>query len=614
MDPHIYAPGWWRSPSGLELPSTLRSSGEDLPPDLPKELRPRPAPVAVHRPVDASDQIRAYVDEATLGFEPTAEAELFEIVELLPFEWAIEMVSICAARAAGAGRSIESQMWLAREIFGGTNLPARFEEALRRNPGTQVYGEQNINALLQLLLLRAGPSAEPTEEHRHLLIHALLAVTAVTDPNEALLLEREGGAEEMLAYLIQLSQLFGRPGLLQETTRATLMLEAAAIHEAQAYHDYCPVEQWFEEDLGLTAAEQRRLMTAIAAQTDAFSGSKTKTRLAPEAVAGLLRAAGFAGREGKALGAIAATRKEFRANFAALGPPGPVQLLWESRPFKEKPFLLREDGGLILLSPRFLERWLGEGFHYRALKAAQRRGEGAKYQAFSGRTYEEHCLGLAEVAHRPDPATKVSGERPYKKGPAGKTADIVVDSVTDLVLIETTNSRFRVSTLIEGGPAASREDLDRVLVNKCRQLDGCIDRVLAGHAPFPEAPGKLKAVWPVIVSAGIPTQTPMLWDYLRLALPEAFKQPPTRPLTLLDPDEYEILCGLVEDGTTLPDILRRKTAGAYRDLDLKAWLADDPQAPKMKRPLSSLDRAFSRTTQEIAAGIRFSDEAGSGSA
>jgi hypothetical protein len=170
-----------------------------------------------------------------------------------------------------------------------------------------------------------------------------------------------------------------------------------------------------------------------------------------------------------------------------------------------------------------------------------------------------------------------------------------------------------VESLIEGGPAASLEDLDRVLVNKCKQLDGCIDRVLAGHAPFPQVLGELKAVWPVIVSAGIPTQTPMLWGYLRLALPEAFSQPLTRPLTLLDPDDFEILCGLVEDGTPLSDILRRKTADAYRELDLKAWLADDPQAPRMKWPLSSLDRAFSRTTQEIAAGIRFSDEVESGS-
>lgn len=609
MEPYVYAPRWWRSPSGLELPSTLRGSGhEGLPPDLPADLRPPPAPIAFHRPADATDQIHAYIDEGTLGFQPTPEAELYEIVEQLPFDWAIEIASIYAARIAGVGRSFESQMSLAEQMFGGAVLPPRIGAALQNNPGTQVYGEQNINALLQLLLLRAGPSGRPSLDHRGLLTHALLAVTAVTDPDEAQLKEKEGGEEEMLAYLIQLSQLFARPGLLQETTRATLMLEAAATPESRASHDYCPIEQWYEEDLGLTAAEQRRLMTALAAQTDAFTGWETKTRIAPEAVGGLLRTSGFEGREEQALGAIAATREEFRASFAELGSPGPRQVLWESRPLKERPFLLREDGGLVLLSTRFLERWLGEGFHFRALRAAQRRNMGATYQAFSGRLYEGHCLQLAQVAHRNDPVARVSGEQSYLKGAAGKTTDVAVDSVTDLVLIETTNSRFRVSTLTTGGPAASQEDLERVLLNKCAQLDRCIDRVLAGDAPFPEAPGRLRAVWPVIVSAGIPIQTPMLWSYLRLALPEVFKQVPTRPLTLLDPEEYEILCGLVEDGSTLPEILRRKTAGPYRELDLKAWLADDPQAPKLRRPLSILDRAFSRTTHEIAAGMRFSDE------
>jgi hypothetical protein len=48
----------------------------------------------------------------------------------------------------------------------------------------------------------------------------------------------------------------------------------------------------------------------------------------------------------------------------------------------------------------------------------------------------------------------------------------------------------------------------------------------------------------------------------------------------------------------------RKTSEDYRYLDLKAWLADDPQAPRVKRRASIFERAVSEATHRIAGADR----------
>ena len=82
MEPVLIAPSWWMSSSGLTLPSSIRDSVTAPPPlDLPPELIPTPAPVAFHRPVDASDQLHAFIDEEAIGLPRTPQNELRDIVE-----------------------------------------------------------------------------------------------------------------------------------------------------------------------------------------------------------------------------------------------------------------------------------------------------------------------------------------------------------------------------------------------------------------------------------------------------------------------------------------------------------------------------------------------------
>jgi hypothetical protein len=565
--------------------------------------------VVFHTPVDASDQLHAFVDEEMLDLPVSTLGRLQVIAGTLGFEPALEALSILAARITAAGAGLQGQIDLAEMVYGGGPLLEKIRIRLRENPGSHVFAEQHVYTLMQLLIFRATPMAIDDEHgggEPNLLKRALLGVSSIV--GDAVVETNAEFSEEAqwLPFLIQLAFFYANPQLMEEMTRAEITLESARSAEARAFESYCPVHDWYRDEPGLSAAEQSRLMMTFAAICDAFDGAETKTHVRAESLDGLLHTAGLSEKRDVALSLISATRDEFREMFGERGDDS-RRLIWELRPFKAKPFLRCENGDLVLLSPRFVESWFSEGFHYRALDVAQDKGIGPRYTAFAGRLYESYCVRLMKASHEGMPGVEVHGDLPYRKGKAGKTCDVTIDYVTDLVLIEATNSRFRADTLVKGDHESAVKDLERVLIGKCRQLNICVDRILGGDGPFPADLSQVRNVWPVVVSAGVPMQTPPLWNYLISQLPDAFQQARVRPLTLVDPEEYELLCGLVESGVPLPDLLARKTQAPYRFLDLKAWLHDDPQAPRARRRPKMIREAFERSTEQITQAMNFAE-------
>jgi hypothetical protein len=609
-DPRLIPVAWWQSESGIILPSEVRDSiPAQMPADLPVELRPNPKPVIFHKPTESSAQLRVFVNEEMVGWPTSSLDDMRAMAGGLSFERAIEGLSVIAARIAGTDSSAAGQFAIAQEILAGTQLLGRVEEALRANPGAHAFAEQNLYAFMQLLLEHGtdvGFEDEVREAEPAIFNRSLLAATAVVDIGVRDLELELAGEESWLPYLIQLSAYYTSPHLLLEVARAQLMLEIASSEIARAMDCFCPIEEWYRKHLGLGAEEQLRLMTALAVKFSAFDGSKTKTHMPAAAFDELLETAGLADRKDETLRLVSANREEYQAEFDDLGE-GARRLLWELRPFKKRPLLRAQNGDLILLSPRFLESWFSEGFHYRALDLARLENASSRYLKFAGKLFEIHCLRVAESAYGGSSGIRVHGDRPYTAGESGVTCDVTVDSVTDLVMFEVTNSRLRASTLVNGDAADAREDLERFLVKKCRQLNACIDRVIAREAPFPDEIGSVKRIWPVIVSAGVPIQTPPLWNYLARELPGAFSQARVQPLTILDPEEFELLCGLVEGGRTLPELLAMKTAPAYRHLDLKAWIYDDPQMRGRGRRPTMMEDAFGKVFDRVAEGMNFAE-------
>ena len=370
-----------------------------------------------------------------------------------------------------------------------------------------------------------------------------------------------------------------------------------------------PVDDWIS-DAGMTAEEQWALGFGLSSTANAWDGGKH-----PHVPAGvvdeLLDRAGLNDRRDSALGAIAADRSAFQVAFSELRASG-RRFIWELRPFNTWPFLrLEGSAGLLLLGRPWMLSWLSEGFHYRAMRAAQAADAAAadgrtdhvqRYTAYAGQVFEAYCLCLARDGV-PEPAL-VMGEQRYGKGGGQKTSDIAVLTDGDLVLFEANARRVGAEPLLTGDPLDASEELAKLLVKKINQLGVSIGVLVDGPATLPGVDmSAVKRIIPVVVSAGRLWQTSNLWAYLDRSRDAAkckpFEDQRVLPLQALDAGEYERLLALAYHGSPLGELLARKASGPYRHRDLAVWLKEDKPVADYHVRLPAVEAIFQSMITEL---------------
>jgi hypothetical protein len=627
-DPRLHIPGWWQDSSGLILPTSAPRGIAEPPQDLPPELRPQPAPVALEQQAPApTDQFFAYIDEELLGVEPSTPAEVRALVQGLPAEPSLVILASLTARVNQLGFRAREQLTVAEEFYGPGPLLDRLKALVRAVPSRRVFAEQQLLLLFWMIVCEAPDSdaRELTPEQYRLLKGALAACSTVVGEQTRRLHSTDPG--EWLGYFAQLSALYRHEMPLPPLARAQELFARSRDEIAREDHQYCPLDQWHRETYGLDIEEQLRLAFGLSALAQAFDQHRDAGRrvyLGPDVVEDFLVKARLGERRDQALALISATRPQLAAELGE-EPHDSARAIWDATPFKRFPFLRCRDGGLILLSPKFIQSWFTEGFHFRSLQAAQLLDSGIsggrrdshvqRYQNFTGRVYERYCLDLARSVHARAglQAARVLGEQRFsaskrkRAGKGEKTSDVAIDIGHDLILIETTASRLAATGLRTGDLARITGDVDRAIIAKIKQLNKCINHLVKRDAKLPGVQIEMvKRIWPVIVSFAAVQQNPILWEYIDQRTLGALSQARVKPLTLLDPEEYELLCGLVQAGHSLPELLAAKTSPLYARADFAYWLTRDPQAPKGGPHRAKLvEDSFARATSIAVAGIDF---------
>jgi hypothetical protein len=406
-------------------------------------------------------------------------------------------------------------------------------------------------------------------------------------------------------------------GLVRQHELFRLMGEPLS---GRAEVERCDVEAAMNTMFGLTVEEQIRLGFALAARLHIWDDSGEEVnlmRFPPGAFAQLVSSLKLSDRLVEATRLVSRNREEFRQEFDRLDPDHSL-LTSTYVPFQQTPFLRCSDGSMVLSSPRFLSDWLEDGFHYRALDAVAGSPRdtqmSGKYLRFSGHVFEQYCVDLAKQVHRIAFAghVNVRGDFAYDT-PSGerRTVDLMVFSGSDLVLFEIEHHRPGLAVTVQGDPAAAEHDLREHLVQMSEDLAEFTELLRSTQAPRVEGLDMrhIRRVFPVVVSVEAPAQQPVLWDFLdREAVPR-LRQAGSEPLTILDAEDFEMLCGLVEGGKLLPTLLERKSVPAYARFELKAWLDNDPLAPRPRRP-HQLEEAYGRLVDGVASAIRFAPESG----
>jgi hypothetical protein len=366
--------------------------------------------------------------------------------------------------------------------------------------------------------------------------------------------------------------------------------------------EFCPIDDWFLEDYGLTAAEQHSAGFAAYALSDAMKedvGVGQRSLTAPPQWRGDLEA-----KAAQANDLLSAPRAWYQQQFVELGDDLDT-LAWERRPFLRRPFLRLDNGQWLLIAPRAIESWLGEGFLHRAIEVAERRGETLRLRGFLGAVFERYCLDLTRSVYRgerPAGGGRVYGEQVYNRGGRQLTSDVAIDLGPDLVMVEVVARSLTQEMQVFGDREMLERNLAPMLFHKLAQLGRVATQLFDGTATLPDVGiGHVERLWPVLVTAGELMQTEILWDRIDERTPEALRGGRVQPLTVLDIGDFELLLGLVANGQALPSILARKSAGPYRRLELSRLMIDELH---MQPPLTTRPPVLNERWDALAAEMR----------
>ncbi len=587
-----------------------------LVPDSPATLSELALPGTA---VDPMGQVAAYASEEELELPVSSVDDIRARLAGVSFEPAMHLAGFINAKVHAFRHDAQRQLRLAKILFS-EGLLAALGRLVSGHPNSLPFAEQNC-FVLERLLIEAAAEAPADQDlssgEFEAIVMALLGCSSVArGVAEETAPQNSRDLLDWLSFFVQNGAYNSSRQPMGEIVRAQeLFKRLAALPEFQ--DPRCPIESWCFEDYGFDIGEQMTLGFAFWALTNTYDDAEDANypvRIKPEHVDDLLSKLNWLDRREQALDVLSATRAELQAEFAETGTL-PAELAWETRPIMRRPFLRCADEGLILLSPRAMQAWLGEGFHYRLLDSAQRRSteDGGRtsraYSAYAGRLLEAYAVELTQSVHsgaRLAGSGRVFGEQPYGPGRQKKTSDIAVDLGLDLVLVEVSASRLRADTLIIGDKERVEADLDRMLIMKLKQLDGCITALIDGDAMLPDIDMELvQRIWPVVVTAGEISQTDPLWDYVGEKAADYLKQPKVQPPTLLDTEDYEQLLGLVEQGSALHDLLASKNSAEYQRYELAIWLDKDPRAPTLDRPPKMVDDAYVRETDLMEEALDF---------
>jgi hypothetical protein len=564
------------------------------------------------------DQVGVLIIAEQIGLPATNLAGLRTIAARLPFEPTMAFLATLAGRVETAMGDQRRQLDIAEWFFGPGELVDRYRAFMSTEPKALIFGPQSLYILLRLVIEEARESPidhELTESERDALREALVAANSTTHRG----FRTPGGPsrDELLAFELQVGNYHSRPSWMEEIARPRGLVRLATEDpDLLASPDAVPLAEWIGRS-GVSADEQVALGFSLGASAHAWDSTRNPY-VGPQELDELLDRMSIGGaRREDALGVVSAGRNEFRAAFEDLGAGG-GRLLWELRPFNTWPFLRLSGGhGLLLLGRPWVLSWLGEGFHYRAMRVAQaedvaraggRRDHVQRYTAFAGQVFETYCLGLARGAI-PPPAI-VLGEERYGKGGGAKTSDIAVLDGSDLILFEVNARRVGAEPLLSGDPLDATAELQKLLVKKVDQLGVAVGALLSGTATLPGVGmDSVERIIPVVLAAGRLWQTKTLWDHLdasrNAAKCTSFEDGRVAPLQALDPGEYEALLAFVAAGASIGDLLGGKAEGAYRHRDFATWLEGESPVADTHVRLPAVEQRFTAMMDELAAMLGF---------
>jgi hypothetical protein len=208
---------------------------------------------------DPPEQMYVVVTEEALGLPVSDRASLVALVEEVPFELVMILVSRLHGELVHIRTDAQAQLNLAAVIYEDVGTVGDIQAFLNGGPRRIVFSEQNLTALQRLLVLHAGDDAgldqiAPADVERAK--RALLAVPSVVEAAETRLRDAAQLDEDAAwAYTTQNGAYNNIKPPLNRLVRG-YMLFVEIFDATREHEDFCPLDEWFANDYGLSVVEQ----------------------------------------------------------------------------------------------------------------------------------------------------------------------------------------------------------------------------------------------------------------------------------------------------------------------------------------------------------------------
>lgn len=277
------------------------------------------------------------VTEEALGLPVSDRAALTALVEELPFELTMIVVGQLQGDLMHIRTDAAAQLELATLLYQDAGTIDGIRHFLDEGPRRVVFGEQNLTALQRMLVLHARddagrPSMTPTEIERAK--RALLAAPSVVEAAKVRLRAAAQLNEDTAwAYTVQNGAYHNSEPPLNRLVRGYVMF--VEIFDATRDHeDFCPLDEWFAGDYGLSVIEQYAMgwgLHAAARVIDATPNVPNRGYVVPPTNSALFR-----DKEDKVRALLIGARAWYADRFGELGDDDRA-LAWERTPVHAAP-------------------------------------------------------------------------------------------------------------------------------------------------------------------------------------------------------------------------------------------------------------------------------------
>ena len=248
--------------------------------------------------------------------------------------------------------------------------------------------------------------------------------------------------------------------------------------------------------------------------------------------------------------------------------------------FERFPLAEIDPGVYVPLSMNSLQRCVSSGVFYLLREAAKKeRKDHRTYSSRFGGAFQRSVEQTLRRGVAFSQEVSIVADEPY--GPRTNrrdSSDVILGYERDPVFIEVVSGPLQARTITQGDLGCFSEDANRLVVEKARQLDQCIQAFFDRELEVPGVdPATVAHVWPVIVTSHpFPHRERIIAAVEKQVRKAEYLQGERiGGLAIVSAEELFFCEGFMQQGRTFLSLIRGWKTGAHPDLSFKNHLIEE---------------------------------------